>query len=74
MSKKTIRIKVNYELESEFEVPDNVLKQLDEANTKMDEFNPLDHPNKYPEASEWLLGNIKEIDCMELTYEIESIE
>lgn len=52
------------------EVDDNVYQELMNA---ADECSEVDY-QKYPNAAEWLRGNIKERDCCDWCCEIEDIQ
>lgn len=70
---KDLTVEVKYRVGLGYvEVPKNVYEQLMEATNNGDVIDPSYCP-KYPEAAEWLTGNIRERDCMDWECEIEDI-
>jgi len=69
---KDLWVKVTYEVRlGDLEVPKEVKKELKEAYRKSSEIEGVE--DRYPEASDWLVQNIKEKDCYDWKVEIEDL-
>jgi len=68
-----LQVKVTYKVGlGDIEMPDKVHEQLTKAAESGDEIE-MGSSEKYPEAYEWIIDNIRQGDCFDFTAEVEDI-